>query len=118
MLKNVNISDEHLLLVSEAVVNNSERNEKLAQHEKDLNVNKIETDENRDNPLLTKLRKIQFEHSNQLAAFRSETLEIKQAVSLGHASGSKQTLERSNEYKHLRYVMLLGTVLLLKMIDL
>ena len=47
VLQNVNISDEHLLqLVSEVVVNNSERNEKLAQHKKDLKVNKIETDEN------------------------------------------------------------------------
>ena len=47
MLQNVNISDEHLLqLVSEAVVNNSERNETLALHKKDLKVNKIETDEN------------------------------------------------------------------------
>ena len=47
VLQNVNISDEHLLqLVSEAVVNNSERNETLALHKKDLKVNKIETDEN------------------------------------------------------------------------
>ena len=81
VLQNVNISDEHLLqLVSEAVVNNSERDEKLAQHKKDLKVNKIETDEAQDNPLLTELRKIQFEHSNQLAAFRSEILEIKQTL--------------------------------------
>ena len=66
MLQNVNISDEHLLqLVSEAVVNNSERNEKLVESEKDLKVNKIETDENQDNSLLTKLRKIQFEHLNK-----------------------------------------------------
>ena len=65
LLQNVNISDEHLLqLVSEAVVNNSERNEKLVQHKNDLKVSKIETDENQDNPLLTELRKIQFEHSN------------------------------------------------------
>ena len=47
VLQNVNISDEHLLqLVSEVVVNNRERNETLAQHKKDLKVNKIETDEN------------------------------------------------------------------------
>ena len=57
-----------------------------------MKVNKIETDENQANPLLTELRKIQFEHSNQLATFCSEILEIKQAVSHGHASGSKQTL--------------------------
>ena len=81
VLQNVNISDEYLFqLVSEAVVNNSERNEKIAQHKKDLKVNKIETDENQDNPLLTELRKIQFEQSNQLAAFRSEILEIKQTL--------------------------------------
>ena len=88
MLQNVNISDEHLQLVSEAVANNSECNEKLAQ-QKGLKVNKTETDENQDNPLLTELRKIQFDHSNHLVAFRFEILEIKQAVSHGHASGSK-----------------------------
>ena len=92
MLQNVNISDEHLQLVSEAVANNSECNEKLAQ-QKGLKINKTETDENQDNPLLTELRKIQFDHSNHLVAFRSEILEIKQAVSHGHASGSK-TLPR------------------------
>ena len=81
MLQNVNISDEHLLqLVSEAVVNNSERNAKLAQHKKDLKVNKIEADENQDNPLLAELRKNQFEQSNQLVAFRSGILEIKQTL--------------------------------------
>ena len=81
MLQNVNISDEHLFqLDSEAIVNNSERNEKLTQHEKDLKVSKTESDENQDNPLLMELRKIQFEHSNQLAAFRSEVLEIKQTL--------------------------------------
>ena len=65
MLQNVNISDEHLFqLDSEAIVNNSERNEKLTQHEKDLKVSKTESDENQDNPLLMELRKIQFEHSN------------------------------------------------------
>ena len=85
--KNVNISDEHLLqLVSEAVVNKSENNEKLRQHRKDLKVNKTETDENHKNPLLTELRKIRFEYSNQLAAFCSEILEIKQTVSHGYAS--------------------------------
>ena len=85
VLQNINISDEHLLqYVSEAVVNNSERNEKLAQLKKDLRINQINTDQNQDNPLLTELRKIQSEHSNQLAAFRSEILQIKQAVSHGH----------------------------------
>ena len=62
---------------------------------KDLKVNRIQIDENQDNPLLTELRKIQFEHSNQLAAFCSEILEIKQAVSHGHASRSKQILLRN-----------------------
>ena len=39
--------DKDLLqLVSEAVVNNSKRNEKLAQHKMDLKINKIEIDEN------------------------------------------------------------------------
>ena len=78
VLQNVNISDEYLLrLISEAVINNSERNEKLAQHKRDLKKNKVETDENQDNHLLMELKNIQFEHSNQLAAFRSEILEIK-----------------------------------------
>ena len=95
VLQNINISDEHLLqYVSEAVVNNSERNEKLAQSKKDLRINQINTDQNQDNPLLTELRKIQSERSNQLAAFRSEILQIKQAVSHGHDSGTKQTLPR------------------------
>ena len=95
VLQNVNISDEHLLqLLSEAIVNNSERNEKLPQHKKDLKVSKTESDENQRNPLLMELRKIQFEHSNQPAAFRSEILEIKQAVSHDNASGSNQTLRR------------------------
>ena len=40
MLQNVNISDEHLQLVSEAVANNSECNEKLAQ-QKGLKVIKL-----------------------------------------------------------------------------
>ena len=63
-LQNVNISDEHLLqLISEAVINNSERNEKLAQHKRDLKVNKIETDENQDNHLLMELKNIQFKYS-------------------------------------------------------
>ena len=75
MLQNVNISDKHLLqLVSEAVVNNREHNEKLAQHNKDLKVKKIETDENQYSPLL------QFEYLNQLAVFCSEILEIKQTL--------------------------------------
>ena len=92
VLQNVSISDELLIqLVSEAVVNNSERTEKLAQHKKNLKVNKTEADENPENPLPAELRKIQFEHSNQLGAFRSEILEIKQAVSQGYASGSEQT---------------------------
>ena len=44
VLLNVNISDEQLLqLISEAVVNNRERNEKLAQRKKDLKMNKKET---------------------------------------------------------------------------
>lgn len=95
VLQNVNISDEHLLkYVSEAVVNNCERNEKLAQSKKDLRINQINTDQEQDNPLLVEIRKIQSEHSNQMAAFRSEILQIKQAVSHGHASGSKQDLPR------------------------
>ena len=93
MLQNINISDEHhLQLVSEAVVNSSKHNEKLAQHKNNLKVNKTETDENQDNSFLIKLRKIQFAHLNQLGAFCSEILEIKQPTSHGHASGSKQTL--------------------------
>ena len=59
-----------------------------------MRINQINTDQNQDNPLLTELRKIQSEHSNQLTAFRSEILQIKQGVSHGHASGSKQTLPR------------------------
>ena len=50
VLQNVSISDKYLLqLVSEAVVNNSGRNEKLAQHKKDSKVDKTEIDENQDN---------------------------------------------------------------------
>ena len=95
VLQNTKISDEHLLqYVSEAVVNNSERNEKLAQSKKELRINQIDTEQNQDNPLLAEIRKIQSEHSNQLAAFRSEILQIKQAVSHGHDSGSKHTLPR------------------------
>ena len=77
-IRNNNIRNDlrHVLhqYVSEAVVNNSERNEKLAQSKKDLRINQIDTDQNQDCPLLTELRKIQSEHSNQLAAFRSEIL--------------------------------------------
>ena len=59
--KYVNISEEHLLqLVSEAVVNKSEHNEKLRQHRKDLKINKTETDKNQENTFLTKLRKMRF----------------------------------------------------------
>ena len=95
VLQNINISDEQLLqYVSEAVVNNSERNEKLAQSKKDLRIHQIDTDQNQGNPLLTELRKTQSEYSNQLATFHSEILQIKQAVSHGHDSGSKQTLPR------------------------
>lgn len=95
VLQNVNISDEHLLQhVSEVVVNNSERNEKLAQSKKDMRINQINTDPPQDNPLLVEIRKIQSEHSDQMAAFRSEILQIKQAVSHGHASDSKQGLPR------------------------
>ena len=92
MFQNVNITEKHVLqLVSEAVVNNGEHNEKLAGCKKDLKVNKIETDENHDNPFLTELRKIQCEHLNQLAAFCSEILEIKQALIHINASVLKQT---------------------------
>ena len=45
-----------------------------------MKVNKIEADENQDNPLLAELRKIQFEQSNQPVAFRSGILEIKQTL--------------------------------------
>ena len=48
----------------------------------------------------TNLRKIQFQHSNQLDPFRSEILDIKQAVSHGHASGSKQTLSRRSSQRY------------------
>ena len=75
---NSKISDEHLLqIVCEAVVNDSERHEKLSKEKKETKVN--ETD-NVDNPLLNEIRAIKLEQSTELAAFHAEILQIKEAV--------------------------------------
>ena len=77
-LENNNISDEHLLqIVFEAVVNDSERHEKLSKEKKETKVNKID---NVDNPLLNEISAIKLEHSIKLAAFRAEILQIKEAL--------------------------------------
>ena len=77
-LEDNKISDENLLqIVSEAVVNDTERHEKLLKEKKELKVNKVETV---DNLLLDEIRAMKLEHSNELAAFRAEILQIKEAV--------------------------------------
>ena len=77
-LENNKISDEHLLqIVSEGVVNDSERHEKLSKEKKETKVNKID---NADNPLLNEIKAIKLEHSTELAAFRAEILQIKEAL--------------------------------------
>ena len=71
-LENNKISDEHLLqIVFEAVVNDSERHEKLSKEEKETEVNKTD---NVDNPLLNEIRTMQLEHSTKLPTFRAEIL--------------------------------------------
>ena len=78
-LENNKISGEHLLqIVSEAVVNDSERHERLSKERKETKVNKID---NVDNSLLDEIRAMKLEHSTELAAFRAEILQIKEAVS-------------------------------------
>ena len=77
-LENNKISDENLLqIVSEAVVNVSERHEKLSKEKKETKVNKID---NVDDLLLNKIRAIKLEHSTELAALCAEILQIKEAV--------------------------------------
>ena len=77
-LENNKISDEHLLqIVSEAVVNDSERHEKHSKEKKETKVNKID---NVDNPLLNEIRAIKLEQSTELSAFHAEILQIKEAV--------------------------------------
>ena len=77
-LENNKISDEHLLqIVSESVVNDSERHEKLSKEKKETKVNKID---NADNPLLNEIKAIKLEHSTELAAFRAEILQIKETL--------------------------------------
>ena len=69
------ISDEHLLqIVSEAVVNDSERHEKLSQEKKQKKVNEID---NLDNTPLNEIRAIKLKHSTKLAAFCAEIFQIK-----------------------------------------
>ena len=52
-LENNKISDEHLLqIVSEGVVNDSERHEKLSKEKKETKVNEID---NADSPLLNEI---------------------------------------------------------------
>ena len=77
-LENNKISDEHLLqIVSEGVVNDSERHEKLSKEKKETKVNEID---NADSPLLNEIKAIKLEHSTELAAFRAEILQIKEAL--------------------------------------
>ena len=77
-LENNKISGKHLLqIVSEAVVNDSERHEKLSKEKKEIKVNKID---NVDNPLLNEIRAIKLEQSTELVAFCVEILQIKKAV--------------------------------------
>ena len=74
------ISDEHLLqIVSEAVVNDSERHEKLSQEKKQKKVNEID---NLDNTPLNEIRAIKLKHSTKLAAFCAEIFQIKKGVNL------------------------------------
>ena len=69
---------EHLLLiVSEVVVNDSVRHEKLSKEKRETKVNKID---NVDNPLLNEIRAMKLEHSTELAAFRAKILQIKEAM--------------------------------------
>ena len=71
-LESNKISDEHLLqIVFEAVVNDSERHQKLSKEEKETKVNKTD---NVDNPLLNEIRTMQLEHSTKLPTFRAEIL--------------------------------------------
>ena len=77
-LENNKISDEHLLqIVSEGVVNDSERHEKLSKKKKETKVNEID---NADSPLLNEIKAIKLEHSTELAAFRAEILQIKETL--------------------------------------
>ena len=77
-LESNKISDEHLLqIVSKAVVNDSERHEKLLKEKGETKVNKID---NVDNPLLNETRAMKLEHSTGLATFRAEILQMKEAV--------------------------------------
>ena len=50
---------------------------KLSKEKKEAIVNKID---NVDNPILNEIRAIKLEHSTELAAFRAEILQIKEAV--------------------------------------
>ena len=78
ILENNKISDEHLLqIVSEAVVNDSERHEKLSKEKRETKVNKIDKV---DNPLPNEVRAMKLEHSTELAAFRAEIRRIKEGV--------------------------------------
>ena len=54
---------------------------KLSKEKKEAIVNKID---NVENPLLNEIRAIKLEHSTELAAFRAEILQIKEAVNLRH----------------------------------
>ena len=77
-MENNKISDEHLLqIVSEVVVNDSERHEKLSKEKKETKVNEID---NVDSPLLNEIKAIKLEHSTDLAAFRAEILQIKETL--------------------------------------
>ena len=79
-LENNETSDEYLLqIVSEAVVNDSERHEKLLKEKKETKVNKTG---NADNPLLNKIVALKLEHATKLAAFHAEILQLKEAMNL------------------------------------
>lgn len=76
--KKYNISDEYVLqIVSDAIVNDSERHGNFLKEKKNTRINKIDT---QDISFLNEIKTVKLEHSNELAAFRAENLQIKEAA--------------------------------------
>jgi len=76
-----NISDEELLEnVTQAVVYDGERKDKLSIKKKDVIVSKIETDSHKDNSLSKQFENLKARQSQDMSAFRAEIEELKKVI--------------------------------------
>ena len=102
MMRNSSSVEFCMPFVSEAVVNNNERNEKLFQHKK--KIYKIHSDQIKENSFLSEILKMQLEHSKELVVILPMILQIKQAVSRASRSQSALLNKRFQRFPNLTVV--------------